>query len=197
MPPTFLWVLKFDVKLGFGEHNFRNYTRYVSFQIFGSKSCLFFSRGLWCFEKIIKVSPGPGPNGVNPVWPRRGRGQNPGWPRRGRGQNILPGPWPRRGRGQNYFPGPKPRRGRGHETGPGFWPRLKRGHETGPGFWPRLIRGHETGPGFWPRLIRGHKTGPGPGFNRGMPRWPRLTPLVIKIPGSTPGSGWNYSRNPV
>ena len=42
LPPTFLWVLKFDVKLGFGEHNFRNYPMYVSFQIFGSKSCLFF-----------------------------------------------------------------------------------------------------------------------------------------------------------
>ena len=57
--PTFLWVLKFDVKLGFGEHNFRNYTRYVSFQIFGSKSCLFFSRGQWCFENssiFLKIS---------------------------------------------------------------------------------------------------------------------------------------------
>ena len=43
LPPTFIWVLKFDVKLGFGEHNFRNYTRYVSFQIFDSKSCLFFA----------------------------------------------------------------------------------------------------------------------------------------------------------
>ena len=29
--------------MGFGEHNFRNYPMYVSFQIFGSKSCLFFA----------------------------------------------------------------------------------------------------------------------------------------------------------
>ena len=42
MPPTFLWVLKFYVKLGFGEHNFRNYPMCVSFQIFGSKSRYFF-----------------------------------------------------------------------------------------------------------------------------------------------------------
>ena len=37
MSPTFLWVSKFDVKLG-GGHNFRNYHIHVSFQIFGSKS---------------------------------------------------------------------------------------------------------------------------------------------------------------
>ena len=41
LPPTFLWVLKFDVKLGFGEHNFRNYDMYVSFQIIGSKVIIF------------------------------------------------------------------------------------------------------------------------------------------------------------
>ena len=38
LSPTFLWVSKFDVKLGVGEFNFRNYPIYVSFQIFGSKS---------------------------------------------------------------------------------------------------------------------------------------------------------------
>ena len=53
MPPTFLWVLKFDVKLGFGEHNFRNYPMYVSFQIFGSKSCLFFFAYIVVFWKFI------------------------------------------------------------------------------------------------------------------------------------------------
>ena len=31
LPPTFLWVLKFDFKLGVGEHHFQNYTMYVSF----------------------------------------------------------------------------------------------------------------------------------------------------------------------
>ena len=41
LSPTFLWVPKFDVKLWVGEHNFRNYPTYVSFQIFGSKSRLF------------------------------------------------------------------------------------------------------------------------------------------------------------
>ena len=38
LSPTFLWVSKFDVKLGVGEYNFRNYPTYVSFQIFRSKS---------------------------------------------------------------------------------------------------------------------------------------------------------------
>ena len=42
LSPTFLWVSKFDVKLRVGVHHFRNYPRYVSFQIFGSKSRLFF-----------------------------------------------------------------------------------------------------------------------------------------------------------
>ena len=31
LSPTFLWVSKFDVKLGVGEHNFQNYPMYVSF----------------------------------------------------------------------------------------------------------------------------------------------------------------------
>ena len=42
LSPRFLWVLKFDVKSGVGEHHFRNYPTYESFQILGSKSCLFF-----------------------------------------------------------------------------------------------------------------------------------------------------------
>ena len=37
LSPRFLWVLKFDVKWWVGEHYFRNYPMYVSFQIFGSK----------------------------------------------------------------------------------------------------------------------------------------------------------------
>ena len=42
MSQTFSWILKFDVKLGVGEHHFWNYTMYVSFQIFGSKLVTFF-----------------------------------------------------------------------------------------------------------------------------------------------------------
>ena len=38
-----LWVSKFDLKLGVGEHHFRNYPMYVSFQIFGSKFVIFLS----------------------------------------------------------------------------------------------------------------------------------------------------------
>ena len=40
--PTILWVSKFDVKSGMGEHHFRNYPMNVSFQIFGSKLVKFF-----------------------------------------------------------------------------------------------------------------------------------------------------------
>ena len=39
--PTFLWVSKFDVKLGVGEDIFRKYTMYVSFQKISFKSRLF------------------------------------------------------------------------------------------------------------------------------------------------------------
>ena len=31
LSPTFLWVSKFDVKLGVGEHNFQKYAMFVSF----------------------------------------------------------------------------------------------------------------------------------------------------------------------
>ena len=41
LSPTFLQLSKFHVKLGVGEHNFRNYPMYVSFQIFGSKPVIF------------------------------------------------------------------------------------------------------------------------------------------------------------
>ena len=53
MPSTFLWVFKFDVKLGFGEHNFRNYHIHVTFQIFGSKHVIFFLAYLGVFWKFI------------------------------------------------------------------------------------------------------------------------------------------------
>ena len=43
LSPTFLWVSKFDIKLGVGEHDFRNYHIYVTFQIFGSKSRYFWT----------------------------------------------------------------------------------------------------------------------------------------------------------
>ena len=41
LSPRFLWVSKFEVKLGVGEHHFRNYPMYVIFQILGSKSRFF------------------------------------------------------------------------------------------------------------------------------------------------------------
>ena len=41
MSPTFLWVSKFDVNLGVGEHHFQNYHIHVSFQIWGSKVVFF------------------------------------------------------------------------------------------------------------------------------------------------------------
>ena len=58
MSPTFLWVSKFDVKLGVGEQNFLNYPMYVSFKIFGSKSYLFslyFYLSTSIFLKISKT----------------------------------------------------------------------------------------------------------------------------------------------
>ena len=50
MPPTFLWVLKFDVKLGVGNDHFRNYHIHMSFQIWGSKSRFFFDGYQWQIE---------------------------------------------------------------------------------------------------------------------------------------------------
>ena len=47
MPPTLLWVLKFDVKLGMREHYFQNYHIHVTFQIFGYKSWCFFDGNHW------------------------------------------------------------------------------------------------------------------------------------------------------
>ena len=52
MRPTFLWVSKFDVKLGSGDHEFWNYNTHVSFEIFGSKSLFFkFVRFFWKSHK--------------------------------------------------------------------------------------------------------------------------------------------------
>jgi len=42
LSPTFIWVLKFDVKLRVGEHNFRNNPMYVSFNIWFQKLSFFF-----------------------------------------------------------------------------------------------------------------------------------------------------------
>ena len=60
LSPSFLWVSKFDVKLGVAEHYFRNYRKHVSFQIFGSKLVIFdfddrmvlFLKSIRCFENI-------------------------------------------------------------------------------------------------------------------------------------------------
>ena len=54
LSPTFLWVSKFDVKLGVGVHHFQNYPMYVSFQIFGSKSRLFFFSFLMKFSHFFQ-----------------------------------------------------------------------------------------------------------------------------------------------
>ena len=53
LSPTFLWVSKFDVKLGVGEHHFRNYLIYVSFEIFGSKLAFFLSVFNWIHKNVI------------------------------------------------------------------------------------------------------------------------------------------------
>ena len=56
LSPRFSWVSKFDVKLGVGEYHFRNYPMYVSFQIFGSKSCLFSFHFLLSSAFFLKIS---------------------------------------------------------------------------------------------------------------------------------------------
>ena len=53
LSPIFLWVSKFDAKLGVLENYFRNYPMYVSFHIFGSKLVIFDFDDRMVFWKII------------------------------------------------------------------------------------------------------------------------------------------------